>query len=212
MTTWQFTLIVKQELSCSGHRWRYTLDITTLMCTEDGYIIDTPPVGNTSGRMKVNNVFSDFLQDLLSDRNFASFRSGGAWFSNKSLPELSNRSIKYHMDLRNLRCNLVIRSATCCQKKGKCTCCLNTDLWTLADSEREFSSVMILEYVWMRTHCKFSIQRWQSFFNQFWKVSKSVSCEFLIRLKWIKLMPSCYFASGFGGWASLSCSHTVYKL
>ena len=64
-----------------------TLDITTLMYTEDGYVIDTPHLGNTSGGMKVNNVFSDFLQDLVGDHNFTSFRSGGAWFSNKPLPE-----------------------------------------------------------------------------------------------------------------------------
>ena len=64
-----------------------TVNITALMCTEDGYIIVTPPLGNTSGGMKVNNVFSDFLQDLVGDRNFKSFRSGGAWFSDKPLPE-----------------------------------------------------------------------------------------------------------------------------
>ena len=40
----------------------------------------------------------------------------------------------------------------------------------------------------MGTHYKFSIQRWQSFFNQFCNVSKSVSCELLIGSKWIKLM------------------------
>ena len=64
-----------------------TVDITTLMYTEDGYKIGTPPLGNTSGGMKVNNMFSDFLQDLVGDRNFTSFRSGGAWFSNAPLPE-----------------------------------------------------------------------------------------------------------------------------
>ena len=71
-----------------------TLNITALMYTEDGYIIDTPHLGNTSGGMKVNNVFSDFLQDLVGDRNFKSFRLGGAWFSDRPLPqyqaELSN--------------------------------------------------------------------------------------------------------------------------
>ena len=64
-----------------------TVDITTLIYTEDGYIIGTPPLGNTSGGMKVNNEFSDFLQDLVGDDNFSSFRSGGAWFSDKPLPE-----------------------------------------------------------------------------------------------------------------------------
>ena len=64
-----------------------TVDITTLMYTEDGYKLGTLPLGNTSGGMKVNNVFSDFLQQLVDDHNFARFRSGGAWFSNKPLPE-----------------------------------------------------------------------------------------------------------------------------
>ena len=75
-----------------------TLDITTLMYTEDGYIIDTPLLGNTSGGMKVNNMFADFLQDLVGDRNFTSFRSGGAWFSNKPLPEYQTAlsSMIYH--------------------------------------------------------------------------------------------------------------------
>ena len=57
------------------------------MYTEDGYVIDTPPLGNTSGGMKVNNEFFNFLQELVGDRNFTSFRSNGAWFSNKPLPE-----------------------------------------------------------------------------------------------------------------------------
>ena len=64
-----------------------TLDITTLMYTENGYVIDTPPLGDTSGGMKVNEMFSRFLQYLVDDHEFARFQSGGAWFSNKPLPE-----------------------------------------------------------------------------------------------------------------------------
>ena len=64
-----------------------TVDITTLMYTENGYVIGTPPLGNTSGGMKVNNEFSDFLQNLVGDPNFAKFRSGGSWFSNEPSAE-----------------------------------------------------------------------------------------------------------------------------
>ena len=64
-----------------------TSDITTLMYTENDYVIDTTPLGTTSGGMKVNKEFAIFLQDLVGDHNFTSFRAGGSLFSHKPLPE-----------------------------------------------------------------------------------------------------------------------------
>ena len=64
-----------------------TSDITTLMYTENGYVVGKLSLGNTCGGMKVNKMFSKFLQNLVDDHKFAKFRSGGAWFSNEPLPE-----------------------------------------------------------------------------------------------------------------------------
>ena len=81
-----------------------TLNITTQMYTEDGYVIDTTPLGNTCGGMKVNEMFSKFLQNLVNDHKFARFQSGGSWFSNEPLPEyqavLSNM---IYYDFENLK-------------------------------------------------------------------------------------------------------------
>ena len=77
MTAWQITLIVISTRQTRAISFWTSVEVqsihTALMYTEDGYIIDTPPLGNTSGGMNVNNEFSDFLQNLVNDLNFTIF-------------------------------------------------------------------------------------------------------------------------------------------